>query len=254
MASSVEPLDGNAIAGALFEYFGREMTTAGGTCAHCGTRSRIGQLRVYSRAPGTVVRCRNCGQVVIVLLEIRGTMRLDHSAFKQLEAGPSEERVADELLHLGAHETLRILRETSDQLAVEGTWSPGGPPPPPHLHPSQDEEFEILSGTLTAEVDGSRRVLGPGDTLTIPRRTPHKMWNAGERTATALWRTRPAGRTADWFRTIDRLSEHGARRPPFPATAKAIRAHADVFQLAVGPKPLWPLIGLVIRVAALGRR
>jgi mannose-6-phosphate isomerase-like protein (cupin superfamily) len=245
----MESLDGNAIAGALFEHFGQEMTTASGTCAYCGTRSHIGQLRVYSLAPGSVVRCRNCGQVVMVLVEIRGTTRLDRAAFERLDPDPPPHQVA-ELLHLGAHETLRILRETRDELEVEGTWSPGGSPPPPHLHPSQDEQFEIRSGRLTAVVDGREHTLGPGDRLTIPRRTPHKMWNSGEGVATALWLTRPAGRTAEWFRTIDRLGEHGTRRPSFPAMAKALQTHSDVFVLAVGPKLLRPLIALLIRAAA----
>ena len=30
---SMEPLDGNAIAGSLYEYFGSEMTTVTGSCA-----------------------------------------------------------------------------------------------------------------------------------------------------------------------------------------------------------------------------
>ena len=78
----MEALDGNAIAGALFEHFGTEMTTAVGTCAHCGTRSQIAELVVYNRAPGTVVRCRHCGNVVMVLVSARGELRVDSSAFE----------------------------------------------------------------------------------------------------------------------------------------------------------------------------
>lgn len=68
----MEALDGNSIAGALFEVFGFEMTTATGTCRHCGTEAKVAELVVYSRAPGTVVRCRSCGGVVMVLVEVRG--------------------------------------------------------------------------------------------------------------------------------------------------------------------------------------
>ena len=60
-------LDGNAIAGAMFDLFGREMTTSTGACAHCGARAQIAELRVYVKAPSTVVRCPSCGRVVIVL-------------------------------------------------------------------------------------------------------------------------------------------------------------------------------------------
>jgi hypothetical protein len=70
----------NAIAGPLFEYFGTEMATALGTCAHCGTRAQIGGLVVYARAPGTGVRCRHCGNVVMVIVSIRDELRVDASA------------------------------------------------------------------------------------------------------------------------------------------------------------------------------
>src|SRR5260370_33971491 len=53
---TMEPLDGNAIAGSLLEYFGGEMTLVRGTCRHCGITARIAEMRVYSRAPGAVGR------------------------------------------------------------------------------------------------------------------------------------------------------------------------------------------------------
>jgi hypothetical protein len=83
----MEELDGNAIAGPLFEYFGAEMTTARGSCAHCGASAEIAELRVYARGPGTVVRCRTCGNVVIVLVTIRETLRVDLRGFRLLAPG-----------------------------------------------------------------------------------------------------------------------------------------------------------------------
>jgi len=78
----MDALDGNAIAGPLFEYFGNEMTTAVGTCAHCGTPAQIAELVVYSRAPGVVVRCRRCGHVVMVLVPLRAKLRVYSEAFR----------------------------------------------------------------------------------------------------------------------------------------------------------------------------
>jgi hypothetical protein len=77
----MEALDGNAIAGALYDYFGRDMTSATGRCAHCGTRAVVAELSVYCDAPGAVVRCRACGDVVMVVLEIRGRVTVDHRHF-----------------------------------------------------------------------------------------------------------------------------------------------------------------------------
>jgi hypothetical protein len=70
-------LDGNAIAGLLFEVFGAEMTTATGTCAHCGASAQVAELVVYLEAPGTVVRCRSCESVLMVIVEARGTKCVD---------------------------------------------------------------------------------------------------------------------------------------------------------------------------------
>jgi hypothetical protein len=82
----MEALDGNAIAGMLFEYYGAELTTATGACAHCGAVNQIAQLRVYSRAPGAVARCQACGNVVIVLVSIRDSLRVDMGGFRLFEA------------------------------------------------------------------------------------------------------------------------------------------------------------------------
>jgi hypothetical protein len=78
----MEALDGNAIAGELFEIFGRDMTCARGICAECRMRAQVAELAVYSRAPGTVVRCRNCGSVALVLVNVLGAIRLHHDRFK----------------------------------------------------------------------------------------------------------------------------------------------------------------------------
>jgi ribosomal protein S27AE len=71
----MEALDGNALAGTLYEVFGSEMTTVTGICRSCRTASLIAELRVYLRAPGAVARCPHCGKVVFVLVETAGTPR-----------------------------------------------------------------------------------------------------------------------------------------------------------------------------------
>jgi Family of unknown function (DUF6510) len=60
-------LDGNAIAGALHELFGREMTTSAGTCRHCGAHAQMAELRVYLKAPAAVARCPSCASVLLVV-------------------------------------------------------------------------------------------------------------------------------------------------------------------------------------------
>jgi len=75
----MDALDGNAIAGALFEHFGHEMTLAEVRCSHCQTTMMMAELRVYMKAPGTVARCPACDEVVMVIVNVRGTERFDMS-------------------------------------------------------------------------------------------------------------------------------------------------------------------------------
>ena len=84
----MKPLDGNTIAGALFERFGAELTTARGSCAHCQASVIVAELRVYTRAPGTIVRCPSWANVVIVLVSIRNEPTVELSAFQLLETQP----------------------------------------------------------------------------------------------------------------------------------------------------------------------
>ena len=78
----MDALDGNAIAGALFDHFGHEMTMAEVRCSHCQTTTMMAELRVYMKAPGTVARCPTCDDVVMVIVNVRGTERFDMSNMK----------------------------------------------------------------------------------------------------------------------------------------------------------------------------
>jgi hypothetical protein len=78
-------LDGNAIAGLLFDVFGTEMTTAAGECASCGADGPVAETVVYLRAPGAVVRCRTCGSVMMVFATIRETTCVDLRGLSSLD-------------------------------------------------------------------------------------------------------------------------------------------------------------------------
>ena len=79
-------LDGNAIGGLLIEVFGMEMTTATGTCGSCGTVSEVAELVVYQSRLGTVVRCRGCGGVLMVFVQVRGVTCVDLAGLASLTA------------------------------------------------------------------------------------------------------------------------------------------------------------------------
>jgi quercetin dioxygenase-like cupin family protein len=159
-------------------------------------------------------------------------------------------------LKLTPKESLTIRRSTPEVLEVEATYGPAGKPPPKHLHPGQEEHFEVLAGAMRARVGEEERSLSAGDTLDIPRRTPHQMWNSGDEPARVLWQTRPAGRTEQWFRSIDALHREGrvqSNGMPGPlAFGVLLTEYRDVFRLATGvPDPI-ARVGLSV-LAVIGR-
>jgi predicted RNA-binding Zn-ribbon protein involved in translation (DUF1610 family) len=70
-------LDGNVLGGALGELFAVDVTSAIAQCVSCGTSGALAQAHVYPDAPGLVVRCPACGEVVLRLARGPGRAWLD---------------------------------------------------------------------------------------------------------------------------------------------------------------------------------
>jgi hypothetical protein len=87
----METLDGNAIGGLLQDVFGAEMTNATGECAHCGARGPVAECVVYVGGPGTVVRCRTCSGVLMVLVTVREITCVDLMGLTSIGDRPETE-------------------------------------------------------------------------------------------------------------------------------------------------------------------
>jgi len=70
-------LDANAAAGVLAEIFGVEMTSAPTECAACGNQAEIGTLLAFTQAPGIVLRCSACENVMLRLVQTPEATYLD---------------------------------------------------------------------------------------------------------------------------------------------------------------------------------
>jgi predicted RNA-binding Zn-ribbon protein involved in translation (DUF1610 family) len=75
-------LDGNAAAGLLSEIFVPDLTAARATCASCGAIRALGAMLVYAQAMGQVIRCPECGAVVLRLARIRNQLWLDPTGMR----------------------------------------------------------------------------------------------------------------------------------------------------------------------------
>ena len=70
-------VDGNAIAGDLIEVLGVDLAATRSACAFCGATGFFAEAVVYMAGPGRVARCRSCGEVIAVLVTIRGITCVD---------------------------------------------------------------------------------------------------------------------------------------------------------------------------------
>lgn len=132
-----------------------------------------------------------------------------------------------EELALGPATTLRVLSHDEQALVLDARYAGGSSPPPAHLHPVQDERFEVRAGEMQALVGSERRTIALGEVLEIPRGTVHQMWNEGEEQAIVTWRTTPPGRTLDWFRELAATLRGEGREDP----STLLDDYADVFVL-----------------------
>ena len=104
----------------------------------------------------------------------------------------------------------KTAQETSGELLqVDWIGSPGWTTGPDHVHPRQEERFEVLSGRLGLRVGGVERVHGVGDVIVVSAGSPHAAWNAGNDEVHVLVDFRPALRTERAFETLAGLARDG---------------------------------------------
>jgi len=147
-------------------------------------------------------------------------------------------------------------RETNGSAVVIETFvRPNGFVAAAHVHPSQEERFQVLRGSLGMKVGGEKLVAGPGQRVTVPAGTAHTFWNAGDVEAHFVCEIRPALQFESLLETMFALASDGKtnrKGMPNPLRLAVIaNQHFDTVQLPFPPAIL-QRIGLALG-APLGR-
>lgn len=151
---------------------------------------------------------------------------------------------------------LRTGAETSGEvLETEFTLEPGERLFAKHVHPRQEERFDVRRGTLDVTV-GRRRVrLGPGERLGVPPGTAHTVRNPGGEPAVALVEWRPALAIEGFLRLLTRLADENRAVLGLPgplAIAAWLAEHPGEFRFALVPAPVQePVLRAAAAVARL---
>ena len=136
---------------------------------------------------------------------------------------------------------VKTSQETNGEIVVvEAFVKPTGFVASAHLHPYQEERFEVLSGEVGFKLDRSRLIAGPGERVTVPAGTPHKFWNAGDDEAHFVCEVRPALQFERLIDTMFSLAADGKtnrKGMPNPLRLAVIaRAHYDDVRLPFPPE------------------
>lgn len=80
---------------------------------------------------------------------------------------------------------------------------------PLHIHLKCEERFEVVHGKLGVMLDGERRVLKVGESVTILPGTPHTFWNASEGEMRFITEVQPPGDLQTYWETVFGLAQEG---------------------------------------------
>jgi mannose-6-phosphate isomerase-like protein (cupin superfamily) len=78
-----------------------------------------------------------------------------------------------------------------------------------HVHPEQEERWEVRTGELGVAFDGTEQTLAEGEEITLPADVPHRHWNPTGEPIRVVWERRPAFRTEAWAETVYALAQAG---------------------------------------------
>jgi quercetin dioxygenase-like cupin family protein len=94
-------------------------------------------------------------------------------------------------------------------LAFDFELAADGQVPGMHVHPNQEERFEIVSGRMKFRKGLKKIEAGPGDVVTVEPGAVHKFENAGDEAAVMRVEVRPALKMEELFETAVSLAEEG---------------------------------------------
>ena len=146
-----------------------------------------------------------------------------------------------------------------DVLRVDVWIDPGGEVPE-HLHPEQEERFEVRSGLVRFTVDGVKRDAGPGERLAAVPGVRHRFENVGDGEARMLVEVEPALDMQGFLEDAAELAREGKYtrrglpRGPRAALEGAVFAHG-YRQTTVLTSPMMVVQRPLLAVLAwIGRR
>jgi quercetin dioxygenase-like cupin family protein len=153
-------------------------------------------------------------------------------------------------------EYARVVEHTPERAVGELLGVPGAAVAGPHVHPGQEERFEVLGGVMSYRRGQERGELRVGESVTVPPGIVHDWWNAGGDDLRARVTVTPPGRFAAMIGAVWGLAVVGrtnAKGMPGPIDA-ALLAEAFGDEIVFERPPRVVQQALALTVAPIARR
>jgi quercetin dioxygenase-like cupin family protein len=140
-----------------------------------------------------------------------------------------------------------IFRQTAadtdgELLEIDLVLAPDGHVPGAHVHPLQEERFEVMSGTMKFRLGRKKIIAHAGDVVVVPAGSAHRFANAGDEPAHVRVEVRPALKMEQLFETTVELARDGrTNRKGMPKPldlALFVREYEDEVRAPFPPAPI----------------
>lgn len=127
-----------------------------------------------------------------------------------------------------------------------------------HVHPSQVERLEMVSGRMRVEMNGRKHVIGEGESIEIPAGTPHVQAPIGEGPGRVRIQVRPAGDTRAFLEYLAELVREGrimhSGYPRPVAAAELVLRFSGAGHASAPPLPVQQAFArMILAIAGLTR-
>jgi quercetin dioxygenase-like cupin family protein len=92
---------------------------------------------------------------------------------------------------------------------IDLVLAPDGAVPGTHVHPKQEERFEVIAGKMKFRLGLKKIVAGPGEVVVVPPGAIHNFANAGDEAAQVRVTMTPALKLEELFETTVSLAKEG---------------------------------------------
>jgi quercetin dioxygenase-like cupin family protein/uncharacterized protein YndB with AHSA1/START domain len=123
-----------------------------------------------------------------------------------------------------------------------------------HVHPSQVEHLEMISGAMNVVIDGQEHLITEGESIEVPAGAPHSQIPAGEGEGRVRIQARPAGDTQAFLERLSEICRDGQMtRSGFPRPLAGARLVRDFAHTGHATRPpvgaQRALAGLILGIA-----